>query len=195
MSAVKPDPEIATEMFKPVLIRAGIALIFGVVSLVAQEPGTGMVNYGIAIYLVFSGSAMWEYLRRECVPEKLRSPLSMAAAVWMMGAICLVGVQLFDASVMASGIVTAVVFGLGGIAEIVAWAKYRKSFVPAKDLIGTGAVGVVTGLGLAATMISRGEITTHQVLGTTGTLAYVIAVVCAVSGIGFYLDARKAERS
>src|SRR5690625_7713804 len=98
----KIDPDITAVMYRPVLIRAGIALIFGIATFLIQNPTDAVVNYGTAIFFLFSGSAMWEYLRRDPVPVAMRSPLSLIAAVWMLAALTLVGVQLFGAAETAT---------------------------------------------------------------------------------------------
>ena len=81
--------EISSVVFKPILIRAVVALAFGLTTVFVAAPGLTWMKVSLALYLAFSGSAMWEYLRREPVPVAMRSPLSMAAAAWMLGVIVL----------------------------------------------------------------------------------------------------------
>ena len=81
--------EISSVVFKPILIRAVVALAFGLTTVFVAEPGLTWMKVMFALYLVFSGSAMWEYLRRDPVPVAMRSPLSLAAAAWMLGVIVL----------------------------------------------------------------------------------------------------------
>lgn len=190
MTAPKIDPTTTYLIFKPVLIRAGIALIFGVLSLIIQEPTAGWVNYSLAGFFAFSGSAMWEYLRRSVIPAGMRSPLSLTAAVWMLGAISLVGAQLMEFGPAATATIAAAAFGLGGIAEIVAWAAHCKTFIPARDQLLLGAIGLVTGIVLAIEAFSDAGY--HFVFGTSGATGFVIAVIAGVAGMGYFLDSRKA---
>lgn len=178
---MKAPVETAVAVWKPVLIRALVAAIFGVSTIFLSEPGVSLLKYAVAAYLVFSGTAMWEYLRRDPVPEAMRSPLSMAAAAWMLGAIVL----LFLNDTLVIALVAAAALLLGGIAELVAWAKHRKSFVPARDQLYTGIVGVLTAVGL---VLFR-ELDPHGLLGIIGGGAIIIAVVMAISGFGFRHDA------
>lgn len=183
----KTPVDVADVMFKPVLIRAGVALIFGLTTVFVQQPGTMWMKIALALYLVFSGSAMWEYLRREPVPEAMRSPLSMAAAAWMLGTIVL----FFFSSPQGVGLTVATALLLGGIAELVAWFRHRRDFAPARDQLITGAVGVGSGIGL----FFGSGLNQHSQLGIVGGGALILGVMLAVSGVGMFLDLRKAAKT
>ncbi len=183
----KTPVDVADVMFKPVLIRAGVALIFGLTTVFVQQPGTMWMKITLALYLVFSGSAMWEYLRREPVPEAMRSPLSMAAAAWMLGTIVL----FFFSSPQGVGLTVATALLLGGIAELVAWFRHRRDFAPARDQLITGAVGVGSGIGL----FFGSGLNQHSQLGIVGGGALILGVMLAVSGVGMFLDVRKAAKT
>ena len=127
----KIAPDITAVMYRPVLIRAVIALIFGIATFILQEPTDAVVNYGATIFLLFSGSAMWEYLRREPVPEGMRTPLSLVAAVWMLAALTLVAVQLGGLSQTVTWAVIAAGLGLSGVAELWAFSWRKPSPRPA----------------------------------------------------------------
>lgn len=187
MPAAKAPVETSAIIWKPILIRALIAVIFGLTTVFLQEPGLGVLKYGLAAYFVFSGSGLWEYLRRDPVPEKMRGPLSIAAAVFMLGAIAL----LFAGSVLVAGIIAAVALIVSGAAELVAWARHRKDFVPARDQLYTGLVGALSGVGLLLFL----HLDAHGLLGIVGGGAIVIAVVLAISGFGFRHDAGPAARA
>lgn len=187
MPAAKAPAETATIMWKPILVRALIAVIFGLTTVFLQEPGLGVLKYGLAAYFVFSGSGLWEYLRRDPVPERMRGPLSIAAAVLMLGAIAL----LFAGSVFVAGIIAAAALIGSGAAELVAWAQHRKAFVPARDQLYTGLVGALSGVGL----LLFPNLDAHGLLGIVGGGAIVIAVVLAISGFGFRHDAGPAARA
>lgn len=192
MAVTKIDPEISSVLFKPVLIRAGVSLIFGVVALIIQEPSHAVTSYGVALYLLLSGTAMWEYLRRDPVPEAMRSPLSMACAAWCLGAFIVVGLHLFEAPMWTTAIAVGAAYLAGGLAELVAGLRHRRAFAPSRDQILTGAVNTLAGLGLA---IWSTRVDDHQVMGLTGTVAFIITVITAVAGVGFWLDARAAAKS
>lgn len=187
MPAAKAPVETSAIIWKPILIRALIAVIFGLTTVFLQEPGLGVLKYGLAAYFVFSGSGLWEYLRRDPVPEKMRGPLSIAAAVFMLGAIAL----LFAGSVFVAGIIAGVALIGSGVAELVAWARHRKEFVPARDQLYTGLVGALSGVGLLLFL----HLDAHGLLGIVGGGAIIIAVVLAISGFGFRHDAGPAARA
>lgn len=182
----KIAPDITAVMYRPVLIRAVIALIFGIATFILQEPTDAVVNYGATIFLLFSGSAMWEYLRREPVPEGMRTPLSLVAAVWMLAALTLVAVQLGGLSQTVTWAVIAAGLGLSGVAEL--WAfSWRKTFAPARDHLIAGITGVVT-----AILLITLDVDYHRIFGITGTYALITGVLFGITGLGYWLDTRKA---
>lgn len=182
------DLDTTAVIYRPILIRAGLALIFGIVTFIIQEPNDAVVNYGSAIFFLFSGSAMWEYLRRDPIPEGMRTPLSLVAAVWMLAALTLVGVQLGGLSATVTWVTIAAALGLSGLAEI--WAfTWRKTFAPARDHLISGATGVVTAVLLVAL-----DVDFHRIFGIIGTYALITGVLFAISGIGQWLDVRKAVK-
>ncbi|GAA1659306.1 hypothetical protein GCM10010977_08300 [Citricoccus zhacaiensis] len=184
MPAAKAPAETAAIMWKPIIIRALIAAIFGLTTVFLQDFGLPVLKYGLAAYFVFSGSGLWEYLRRDPVPEKMRGPLSIAAALFMAGAIAL----LFAGTEFVAGIIAAVALIGSGLAEFVAWLQYRKAFVPARDQLYTGAVGALSGVGLLLFL----HLDAHGLLGIVGGGAIIIAVLLAISGFGFRHDAGPA---
>ena len=184
----KIAPDITAVMYRPVLIRAGIALIFGIATFIIQEPTDAVVNYGSAIFFIFSGSAMWEYLRREPVPEGMRTPLSLAAAVWMLAALTLVGVQLGGLSETVTWATIAAGLGLSGLAEL--WAfSWRKTFTPARDHLIAGIAGVGT-----AVLLITMDVDYHRIFGITGTYALITGVLFGITGLGYWLDTRQAMK-
>ena len=185
----KIDLDITSVIYRPVLIRAGVAALFGIATFLFQEPSDAVVNYGSAIFFLFSGSAMWEYLRRDPVPEGMRSPLSLIAAIWMLTALTLVGLQLGDVSATVTWITIAAGLGVGGIAEVWAWT-WRKSFAPARDHLIAGIVGIIT----AGLLVAMQDLDYHRIFGIAGTYALIVAVLFAITGIGYWLDTRKAVK-
>lgn len=181
--------EISSVVFKPILVRAAVALVFGLSTVFVPNPGVTWMKVAFALYLVFSGSAMWEYLRREPVPVAMRSPLSLAAAAWMLGTI----VMLFLGSPSPIGVTVAVALVAGGAAELVAWARHRREFIPARDQLWTGAVGLLSGLGLAVGALQG--LNPHGQLGIVGGGAIIIGVLLLISGLGFHHEVRRDRGS
>src|SRR5699024_7754217 len=172
----KIPPDTIAVMYRPILIRAAIAALFGLATIIIQEPNDAVVNYGSAIFLVLSGSSMWEYLRRDPVPEAMRSPLSLIAAVWMLAALTLIGVQLgaLTLSAVPVGALSVTVpwitvsagLGIAWIAELSAFS-WRKAFAPARDHLIAGIVGIVT----AGLYIFIQVLDYHRIFGIAGTYA------------------------
>ncbi|MCR8675119.1 hypothetical protein NWP10_04755 [Micrococcus sp. HG099] len=185
MATVQTPLEISSVVFKPILIRAVVALAFGLTTVFVAAPGLTWMKVSLALYLAFSGSAMWEYLRREPVPVAMRSPLSMAAAAWMLGVIVL----LFLDTPASVGLAAAAALVLGGAAELVAWARHRREFIPARDQLWTGLVGLLSGLGVAFGALQG--FGPHALLGIAGGGAIIIGVLLLVSGLGFHHEVRR----
>lgn len=185
MTSPQTPLEISSEVFKPVLIRAGVALIFGLTTVFVQNPGLTWMKVAFALYLVFSGSALWEYLRRDPVPVGMRSPLSLAAAAWMLGTVVLV----IMGSPAAVGIVVGLVLLAGGAAELTAWARFRREFIPARDQLWTGLVGALSGLGVLVGAVQG--FGPHALLGIAGGGAIIVGVLMLISGLGFHHEVRR----
>src|SRR5699024_8759400 len=185
----KIDLDTTAVIFRPVLIRAGVAALFGIATFFIQEPSDAVVNYGTAIFFLFSGSAMWEYLRRDPIPEAMRTPLSLMSAVWMLAALTLVGIQLGRVAPTVIWIVIASALGLSGIAEL--WAfSWRNVFGPARDLLIAGLAAIA----VAGILVFIQNLDYHRIFGITGTYALIVAVLVGISGIGYWLDTRKAVK-
>lgn len=185
MTSPQTPLEISSEVFKPVLIRAGVALIFGLTTVFVQNPGLTWMKVAFALYLVFSGSALWEYLRRDPVPVGMRSPLSLAAAAWMLGTVVLV----IMGSPAAVGIVVGLALLAGGAAELTAWARFRREFIPARDQLWTGLVGALSGLGVLVGAVEG--FGPHALLGIAGGGAIIVGVLMLISGLGFHHEVRR----
>lgn len=177
--------EISSVVFKPILVRAVVALVFGLSTVFTAAPGVGWMKAAFALYLVFSGSAMWEYLRRDPVPVAMRSPLSLAAAAWVLGTV----VMLFLGSHVGVGLAVAAALVAGGAAELAAWARHRREFVPARDQLWTGLVGLLSGLGLG--IGAAQGLNPHGQLGIVGGGAIIVGVVLLISGLGFHHEVRR----
>src|SRR5699024_9981180 len=160
----KIPPDTIAVMYRPILIRAAIAALFGLATIIIQEANDAVVNYGSAIFLVLSGSSMWEYLRRDPVPEAMRSPLSLIAALWMLAALTLSGVELGALSATVIWISLGAALGLAGIAALSAVSSRRAS-AAARERLRAGIVGIVAA-GLY-TFIQHPDY--HRVSGIAGT--------------------------
>nr|WP_255718580.1 hypothetical protein [Micrococcus sp. ACRRV] len=150
-----------------------------------QNPGLTWMKVAFALYLVFSGSALWEYLRRDPVPVGMRSPLSLAAAAWMLGTVVLV----IMGSPAAVGIVVGLALLAGGAAELTAWARFRREFIPARDQLWTGLVGALSGLGVLVGAVQG--FGPHALLGIAGGGAIIVGVLMLISGLGFHHEVRR----
>ncbi|WP_054821188.1 DUF308 domain-containing protein [Arthrobacter sp. JCM 19049] len=76
---------------------------------------------------------------------------------------------------------------VGGVSEIVVFAKYRHEFPPFRNQLISGAVAAGVGVALAF----AGQLDTHGVLGMIGGSAVVFAVFELIAAFGHLHDSRK----
>src|SRR5699024_11318547 len=78
---------------------------------------------------------------------------------------------------------------LSGIAEL--WAfSWRKVFGPARDHLIAGLAAIA----VAGILVFIQNLDYHRIFGITGTYALIVAVLVGISGIGYWLDTRKAVK-
>ena len=87
------------------------------------------------------------------------------------------------------GVAAGAALVLGGVAELVAWARHRREFIPARDQLWTGLVGLLSGGGVVVAALQG--FGPHALLGIAGGGAILIGVLLMVSGLGFHHEVRR----
>ncbi len=161
---------MATALWKPVLLRAGVALVFGAVTVFWGSPSVHVLAWATGLYLLATGGAAF-----------LAASIPAAAAV----VVGLAGVGALmtqsDEGVGVSALVGLLVLGA---LELVKGFRRRGRHVLARDWIISGVVGIGTAVALPF-FISLGA---HALLGVAGGGAIISGVLWVLSGLSLRHD-------
>ncbi|WP_307794411.1 DUF308 domain-containing protein [Arthrobacter cavernae] len=162
----------AAELWKPVLLRAGIALVFGAVTIFWGQPSVHVLAWAVGLYLLATSAAVF-------LSRSLPTAVSAVAAIAGIGALA----TQSDAGVAVSALLGLLVLG---IAELVQGLRRRGRHVLARDWLVSGVIGVGTAAALPF-FISLGA---HALLGVAGGGAIISGVLWMLSGLTLRHDGR-----
>ncbi|MBD7994800.1 hypothetical protein H9639_05755 [Arthrobacter sp. Sa2CUA1] len=177
----------------PILLRSAIAAVYGAVTIFWQEPTVAVLAVAGGIYLVLTGVSVWRMsaLAKTCGVALVPAALLAAAAVYAVVGVLVAVVQSVQVFAYAAG--AALVFG--GVVELVLWFRARKLFVPARDWLITGVVGIGAGVLLPVFLALPDGSHAQALLGVSGGAAVITAVILAISGLGLRHDASLSRDS
>ena len=179
-------PAHQAELWKPVLLRAAVALAFGAVTVFWAAPSEAGMSWAGGAYLLATGAVLlWGIpltgFRREAVPGRFMS----GAASVLTGA----GVSVL---ILQGSLLFAVIAALGlaavAAAELYFGIRFRGRHVLARDWLASGVVGLGTAAALPF-FISLGP---HALLGVAGGGAIITGVLWILAGLSLRHDARAA---
>lgn len=177
-------PAHQAELWKPVLLRAAVALAFGAVTVFWAAPSEAGMSWAGGAYLLATGAVLlWGIpqtgFRREAVPGRSMS----AAASVLTGA----GASVL---ILQGSLLFAVIAALGlaavAAAELYFGIRFRGRHVLARDWLASGVVGLGTAAALPF-FISLGP---HALLGVAGGGAIITGVLWILAGLSLRHDAR-----
>ncbi|MGR6899818.1 MULTISPECIES: DUF308 domain-containing protein [Glutamicibacter] len=183
MPAPKSTATQAQEVFRPVLLRGLTAAAYALISIFWIGADLKVLSYSTAGLLVLTGVFMWQYASVATVPAKARAPYAFGAGIMLLAGIT----TLFASTPAMVAYMAAVGLLVGGVSEIVVFAKYRHEFPPFRNQLISGAVAAGVGVALAF----AGQLDTHGVLGMIGGSAVVFAVFELIAAFGHLHDSRK----
>lgn len=174
------------DLWRPVLLRAVAALVFGVLTVFWASPSVAVMGWSGGIYLLTTGLLLiWSIpkagYRNDVMPGRI---LSAAGAALTGGGVALVllhGDLLF-------GVVAALGLGLAGAVEVYCGIRYRGRHVLARDWLASGIIGIGTAAALPF-FIGLGA---HALLGVAGGGAIISGVLWILSGLTLRHDAKPA---
>jgi hypothetical protein len=174
----------ATDLWKPVLVRAAVALGFGALTVFWASPSqTGMAWAG-GLYLLATGVVLlWSVNRTGLAVGSRPSKILSAAGAVLTGTGAAVA---FLPSSLVFGVLVALGLGLAGAAELYLGITHRGRSVLARDWMASGAVALATA-GLLPLFIDLGP---HALLGVAGGGAIITGVLWALAGLTLRHDAR-----
>ncbi|MFC9353704.1 hypothetical protein [Arthrobacter sp. NPDC057013] len=177
-------PAPSAELWKPALLRAAAALVFGAVTVFWAAPSvTGMSLTG-GVYLLATGLILlWGIplagFRRDAPAGRVPS----AGGAALTGA----GVALLF---LPGSLVFAVIGALGlaaaSAAELWLGIRFRGRHVLARDWLASGVIG----LGTAGTLPFFVDLGPHALLGVAGGGAIISGVLWILAGLSLRHDAR-----
>ncbi|XAS64075.1 hypothetical protein ACOM2C_12430 [Pseudarthrobacter sp. So.54] len=187
-SPAAPQPATAlpaaADLWKPVLVRAVLALAFGAVTVFWAAPSSSEMGWTGGLYLLATGLVLlWSVSKSGLRPGSAASKALSAAGAVLTGT----GVAVaFITGNLAFGVLAAVGLGLAGAAELSLGFTCRGRSPLARDWIASGAVG----LGTAALLPFFIDLGPHALLGVAGGGAIISGVLWVLAGLTLRHDAR-----
>ncbi|WP_311212444.1 MULTISPECIES: DUF308 domain-containing protein [unclassified Arthrobacter] len=160
----------AAGLWKPVLIRATVALLFGAVTIFWASPSVHVLAWAVGLYLLATAGAVW---------MSRALPVAVPAVVALGGIGALVTQS--DEGVALSAMLALLVLGL---LELVHGIRKRDSL--ARDWLVSGVISVGTAV-LLPFFTSLGA---HALLGVAGGGAIISGVLWILSGLTLRHDAK-----
>ena len=174
----------AADLWKPVLVRAGIALVFGAVTVFWAAPTPAGMAWAGGLYLLATGVVLlWSVNKTGFRPGSPSGKTVAAAGAVLTGTGAAVG--LIPGS-LVFGVLAGLGLGLAGAAELYLGITNRGRSVLARDWMASGVIGLGTAV-LLPFFIDLGP---HALLGVAGGGAIISGVLWALAGLTLRHDAR-----
>jgi uncharacterized membrane protein HdeD (DUF308 family) len=179
-----PAIRAAADLWKPVLVRAAVALVFGAVTVFWAAPSEAGMGWAGGLYLLATGVILiWTVTKSGYRPQERAGRILSAGAAALAGAGAAVALI---PSPLVFGAIAAVGLGVAGAAELFAGILARGRSVLARDWIASGVIGLGTAVALPF-FIGLGP---HALLGVAGGGAIISGVLWMLSGLTLRHDAR-----
>ncbi|WP_309476771.1 DUF308 domain-containing protein [Arthrobacter sp. ISL-95] len=162
----------AAGLWKPVLIRSTVALVFGAVTIFWASPSVNVLAWAVGLYLLATAAAVW-------MSRALPVAVPVVVALGGIGAL----VTQSDQGVALSAMFALLVLGL---LEFVHGLRKRDPL--ARDWLVSGVIAVGTAV-LLPFFTSLGA---HALLGVAGGGAIISGVLWILSGLTLRHEARTA---
>lgn len=179
------EPEAAAALVRPAWVRAVITAVFAAFTIFWTDDTMTVARFALAAFFILCATAVWDYVKSERVPPALTGALAVGAVAWLISGVA----ALFAASTGALAIIAGVGFLMMGACEFYGALKVRTEFVPSKDHVILGVVGILTGVGL---FLGAG-LDPHGILGISGTGVIIMAVLLLISAAGLTHESRSAR--
>lgn len=174
----------APDLWKPVLVRAAVALAFGAVTVFWAAPPVAAMGWTGGLYLLATGAVLlWSGKKTGLTEGTLHAKILAAAGAVLAGAG--VAAALLPSN-LVFGAVGALGLALAGAAELYLGFATRRRSVLARDWVASGVIGLGTAAGLPF-FIDLGP---HALLGVAGGGAIIGGVLWMLAGLTLRHDAR-----
>ncbi|MCB5283036.1 hypothetical protein QK292_10730 [Arthrobacter sp. AL08] len=174
----------AAVLWKPVLIRAAIALGFGAVTVFWAAPTAMGMGWAGGAYLLATGLVLLRSIHQTGLrPGSAAGKVLSAAGAVLTGTGAAVG--LISGS-LVFGVLAALGLGLAGAAELYLGITLRGRSLLARDWIASGVIG----LGTAALLPFFIDLGPHALLGIAGGGGIISGVLWVLAGLTLRHDAQ-----
>lgn len=179
-------PAHQPDVWKPVLLRAAAALLFGALTAFSGSPSVEVMGWAGGIYILATGVVLIRAVKTAgfqngVLPGRILS----AAASTMIGSGVALAALHGD---LLFGIIAALGLGLMGAAELYLGIRFRGRHILARDWLTSGVIGIGTAIALPF-FTSMGA---HALLGVAGGGAIISGVLWTLAGLSLRHDARTA---
>jgi uncharacterized membrane protein HdeD (DUF308 family) len=157
-------------LWKPVLIRATVALVFGAVTIFWASPSVHVLAWAVGLYLLATAAAVW-------MSRALPIAVPVVVALGGIGAL----ITQSDAGASLSAMFALLVLGLLEFMH-----GLRKRDLVARDWLISGVIAV----GAAGALPFFTSLGAHALLGVAGGGAIISGVLWILSGLTLRHDAR-----
>ncbi|MCC3294430.1 hypothetical protein LJ756_07305 [Arthrobacter sp. zg-Y411] len=172
----------------PMLLRSAVAAVYGVLTIFWQEPDDSVLAYAGGAYLLLTGAALLLLAGTARGHGSTKTFLSAEAVLYVLGgALTVVPAAAGTMQAFPAAASTALI--VGGAIELFLWFRDRKTFLPVRDGLITGAAAA----GAGVLVLVFQDLGPRALLGVTGGSAIIIAVILALSALGARHDARSAQ--
>ncbi|WP_157984105.1 hypothetical protein [Nesterenkonia muleiensis] len=184
MPLTRIEPETAAALIRPAWTRAVITAVFAAFTIFWTDDTMTVARIALAAFFILGATAVWDYAKTEQVPPALTGAMALGAAAWVFSGIA----AIFAASTTVLAVIAGAGFLVMGTCELSGALKVRAEFVPSRDHVLLGVVGILTGVGL---FLGAG-LDPHGILGISGTGVIIMAVLLLISAAGFTHESRSA---
>lgn len=179
-------PSPSAELWKPALLRAAAALVFGAVTVFWAAPSVAGMSLAGGAYLLATGLILlWGIGLTGFLRDSPAGRILSAAGAALTGA----GVALlFLQGSLVFAVLAALGLAVAAVAELYLGIRCRGRHVLARDWLASGVIG----LGTAVTLPFFVELGPHALLGVAGGGAIISGVLWILAGLSLRHDARAA---
>lgn len=176
----------SAELWKPALLRAAAALVFGAVTVFWAAPSVAGMSLAGGAYLLASGLILlWGIPLAGFLRDSAAGRILSAAGAALTGA----GVALlFLQGSLVFAVLAALGLAVAAAAELYLGLRLRGRHVLARDWLASGIIG----LGTAGTLPFFVGLGPHALLGVAGGGAIISGVLWILAGLSLRHDARAA---
>ncbi|TDK25245.1 hypothetical protein E2F48_08155 [Arthrobacter crusticola] len=179
--ASAPPSRDGSSIWKPFLLRAAGAAVFGLLTIFWQDPSVHVLSIAGGAYLLVLGAGL-AWTARSTRASGTRGTAA-ALAGGLLAAAGLADLVVHDEHLFAA--TAGVALAAAGAVELATGARLRRTRPAGNDLILVGAVSVLTAVALPFVV----PLGAHALLGVAGGGALLTAVVLGIAALSYRQDA------